>query len=151
MYNLLDRPVSILPEGSRFLLWAMRAWVTVRRKGACPPAGLAPAFLKMSAIDALPHFHIVMSTLSCDAREELDFHCLHNHTINETEAVLLRLWSDMAAGDECAAIAVIEMLLKDEAVTAFFSATRAALHGLSGAGLTPLVPAFPQSIAGGQA
>lgn len=135
MYDLVDRPVSILPEGSRFLLWAMRAWLTVQAKGDCPPAKLAPAFLKMSAIEALPHFHIAMSTLNQAGREPIQFHCLHRGEISDSEAVLLRLWSDMAAGDECAAIAVIEMLVQADAATRFFSAVRGALPGLHAAGL----------------
>ena len=142
MYDLVDRPVSILPEGSRFLLWAMRAWVTVQGRGDCPPATLSPAFLKMSAIEALPHFHIAMSTLNHAGREAIHFHCLHRGQIGDSEAVLLRLWSDMAAGDECAAIAVIEMLVRADAVTGFFSAIRSAVPGLEAAGLTPIIIPF---------
>lgn len=142
MYNLVDRPLSILPEGSRFLLWAMRAWVVVQGRGECPPARLAPAFLKMSAIEALPHFHICMSTLNGAGREVVNFNCPHRDQISDSEAVLLRLWSDMAAGDECAAIAVIEMLVRDDAVTCFFSALRAALSGMEVAGLVPVISSF---------
>jgi hypothetical protein len=54
---------------------------------------------------------------------------------------LLRLWSDMAAGDECAAIAVIEMLVQADAATGYFSAVRAALPGLEAAGLSPAIMA----------
>jgi len=139
MYDLVDRPVSILPEGSRFLLWAMRAWLTVFGQGECPPARLAPPFLKMSAIEALPHFHIAMGTLNCAGREAIHFHCPHRGEISDCEAVLLRLWSDMADGDECAAIAVIEMLVRDDAAPHLFSALRAALPGLKAAGLTPVI------------
>lgn len=139
MYDLVDRPVSILPEGSRFLLWAMRAWVTVQGRGDCPPAKLGAAFLKMSAIEALPHFHIAMSTLNCAGREAIHFHCPHRGEISDDEAVLLRLWSDMADGDECAAIKVMELLVRDEMVTRFFSALRATLPGLETAGLTVII------------
>ena len=139
MYDLVDRPVSILPEGSRFILWAMRAWVTVQGRGDCPPAKLSPAFLKMSAIEALPHFHIAMSTLNCAGRDAVHFHCPHRGEIGDSEAVLLRLWSDMANGDECAAIKVVEMLVRNDAVTRFFSAVRAALPGWETAGLTPII------------
>ena len=139
MYDLVDRPVSILPEGSRFLLWAMRAWVAVQNKGECPPAKLAPAFLKMSAIEALPHVHIAMSTLDQAALGAIRFHCPHRGQIGDDEAILLRLWSDMAAGDECAAIAVIEMLVQADAATGYFSAVRAALPGLETAGLSPVI------------
>ena len=139
MYDLVDRPVSILPEGSRFLLWAMRAWVTVQVKGECPPARLAPAFLKMSAIEALPHFHIAMHTLNRAGREAIHFHCPHRGQISDSEAVLLRLWSDMAGGDERLAIKVMEMLVRNAAVTRLFAAVRAALPGLAAAGLPPVI------------
>jgi hypothetical protein len=117
----------------------MRAWLTVQVKGECPPARLAPAFLKMSAIEALPHFHIAMHTLNCAGREAIHFHCPHRGEISDSEAVLLRLWSDMAGGEECAAIKVMEMLVRDDAVTRFFAAVRAALHGLEAAGLPPVI------------
>lgn len=137
MYDLVDRPVSALPEGSRFLLWAMRAWVATRARNACPPAQLAPAFLKMGVIEALPHFHLSMSALNGDAREMLSFHCLHAPGISESEAVLLRLWSDMAAGEERRAIKVMDLLLKGEAVTKLFSSMHAALPGLRAGDLSP--------------
>lgn len=140
MYDLVDRPVSILPEGSRFLLWAMRGWVTVRGRGSCPPAQLAPAFLKMGAIEALPHFHIAMSALNCDGREVLNFHCIHQPQISESEAVLLRLWSGMAAGEERTALRVIELMVQPEAVSPVYSAICAALPGLRMAGLDPIIP-----------
>lgn len=138
MYDLVDRPVSILPEGSRFLLWAMRAWVTVQGRGDCPPAQLAPAFLKISAIEALPHFHIAMCTLNQAGREAIHFHCQHRGQIGDSEAVLLHLWSDMAKGHEGAAIAVMEMLVRDNAATHLFSAVRAAVPGFKAAGLSPI-------------
>jgi hypothetical protein len=140
MYDLVDRPITILSDGSRFLLWAMRAWVAVQSKGECPPAKLAPAFLKMSAIEALPHFHIAMSTLDQAGRETIHLHCPHRGQIGDDEAILLRLWSDMAAGDECAAIAVIEMLVQADAAAGYFSAVRAALSGLEAGGLSPVIP-----------
>jgi hypothetical protein len=141
MYDLVDRPITILSDGSRFLLWAMRAWVAVQGKGECPPAKLAAAFLKMSAIEALPHFHIAMSTLDQAGRETIHLHCPHRGQIGDDEAILLRLWSDMAAGDECAAIAVIEMLVQADAAAGYFSAVRAALPGLEAAGLSPVIMA----------
>lgn len=139
MYDLVDRSISVLPEGSRFLLWAMRAWVASRGNNACPPARLGPAFLKMSAIDALPHFHIAMSALNIDAKEVLHFHCMHRPEIGESEAVLLRLWSDLAAGEEGRTIRLLELMVKEEAVTTIFSAMRAALPGLQAAGLAPVI------------
>ncbi|MBB4640506.1 hypothetical protein [Rhizorhapis suberifaciens] len=148
MYNLIDRPVTSLPEGSRFLLWAMRAWVTVSRKGDCPPARLASAFLRMSAIEALPHLHIAMSALNYDGRALLEFHCLHRDQIGDDEAVLLHLWSDMAAGNESVAVAVIELLVKEEAVMPLFSAIKATIPGFQAADLNPQVPALPHSITG---
>ena len=139
MYDLIDRPISVLPEGSRFLLWAMRAWVSARERNTCPPARLAQAFLKMGAIEALPHFHIAMSALSSDARHVLSFHCMHRLEISESEAVLLQLWNDMAAAAEERAIKVMELRLEADAVTNLLSAMRAALPGLKAGGLAPLI------------
>src|SRR3546814_6977594 len=37
LYDLVDRPISMLPTGSLFLLRAMRGWALACRARACPP------------------------------------------------------------------------------------------------------------------
>ena len=147
MYDLVDRPVSVLPVGSRYVLWAMRGWVAALAKGACPPAKLAPAFLKMAVIEALPHFHVAMSALNGDAREMLNFYCMHRPEISESEAVLLRLWNGVAAGQDANTLKLLELLVKAEAVPVVFSAMRTAIPALRRAGLEPLI-ASTQTIGG---
>lgn len=149
MYDLVDRPLLALPQGSRFLLWAMRGWVAARARRACPPRALAPAFLKARAIDALPHFDMAMSLLNVHGRETLHFCCPHGTRIRESEAILLRLWSDLAHAVEARAIGVIELLVSQEAVPTLFSAMRAALPGLRLAGLDPAIEGSGQGLPSG--
>ncbi|MCF8710029.1 hypothetical protein [Rhizorhapis sp. SPR117] len=145
MYDLVDRSVSILPAGSRFLLWAMRGWVSACGRGDCPPGQLAPAFIKSGTIETLSHFHITMCLLNCNGRQILNFHCVHQPQISESEAVLLRLWSEIAAGNERAALPIIELLVEMDAAASVFSAMRAVIPGLSMAGLDPVIDRPPHT------
>src|SRR3546814_12683293 len=57
---------------------------------------------------------------------------------------LLQLWSDLANGNECAALRVMELLVKADAVSPVFSAMRATVLGLNMAGLAPLIAEIPK-------
>src|SRR3546814_9539859 len=102
LYDLVDRPIAMLPTGSLFLLRAMRGWALACRARACPPGPLVTSFLKAGAIEALPHFHIAMAALNSDALGTLHFNCIQKPVINAGEAILLKLWSDLDNGNECA-------------------------------------------------
>src|SRR3546814_682987 len=54
------------------------------------------------------------------------------------------LWSDLANGNECAALRVMELLVKADAVSPVFSAMRATVLGLNMAGLAPLIAEIPK-------
>ncbi|HEY9581154.1 MAG TPA: hypothetical protein VIR65_14970 [Rhizorhapis sp.] len=144
MYDLVDRPIAMLPTGSLFLLRAMRGWALACRARACPPGPLVTSFLKAGAIEALPHFHIAMAALNSDALGTLHFNCIHKPVISDGEAILLQLWSDLANGNECAALRVMELLVKADAVSPVFSAMRATVLGLNMAGLAPLIAEIPK-------
>src|SRR3546814_17316622 len=69
MYAFVDRPVESLCNGGRFLLWAMRAWVSAAERGRCPPRMLHRGFAAVNAAGALPDFHIAMALLGGGAVE----------------------------------------------------------------------------------
>src|SRR3546814_8813655 len=69
MYAFVDRPVESLCNGGRFLLWAMRAWVSAAERGRCPPRMLHRGFAAVNAAGALPDFHIAMALLGGEAVE----------------------------------------------------------------------------------
>ena len=53
MYAFIDRPVSNLCNGGRFLLWAMRGWVHACEHGRCPPRVLHRGFAAVDVQGAL--------------------------------------------------------------------------------------------------
>src|SRR3546814_17580594 len=71
MYAFVDRPVESLCNGGRFLLWAMRAWVSAAERGPCPPRMLHRGFAAVNEAGALPDLNIAMALLGGEAGETL--------------------------------------------------------------------------------
>src|SRR3546814_1817374 len=88
LYDLVDRPIAMLPTGSLFLLRAMRGWALACRARACPPGPLVTSFLKAGAIEALPHFHIAMAALNSDALGTLHFNCRSEEHTSELQSLM---------------------------------------------------------------
>lgn len=137
MYALIDRPVTQLDGGSRFLLWAMRGWIDSVTRRRCPPGALGPAFAKMSALEALPHFHIFMAGLNRHALEKLQLEPMDHPLIGEHEAILLSLWHDAAQDQPMHAKAILALLLAEEAVSVAAQALRQTVGHLAQAELLP--------------
>src|SRR3546814_14653657 len=96
MYAFVDRPVESLCNGGRFLLWAMRAWVSSAERGRCPPRMLHRGFAAVNAAGALPDFHIAMALLGGEAVETLILAPMPCLQISEDEAILLGLRRDIS-------------------------------------------------------
>ena len=138
MYLLIDRPVHRLSQGSRFLLWAMRSWVTATGAGARPQAALVPAFEGMGVGAALPPFDAAMAILNSDGLEKLNLAPISSTRIGEDEAILLTLWSasvdeaDYGRRDE-----TLALLVPEEAVSPIARALNEATPILAAIGLAP--------------
>ena len=91
MYDFVDRKLTRLDEGGRFLVWSMRLWVTALGLGQCPSPSIAPAFARWHAIGALPPFLRLMTLLNRDALESLHFCSLPCDHVSEHEAIVLAL------------------------------------------------------------
>src|SRR5215207_11224620 len=91
MYDFLDRPVTGLDHGGRFLVWSMRIWVKTMGEGQCPVSTIAPAFAKWRMIAGLTHFHKAMLMFDRDGLEKFGFCSLHCNHISEHEAIILSL------------------------------------------------------------
>lgn len=91
MYGFLDRPVTGLDHGGRFLVWSMRIWVKTVGEGQCPVSAIAPAFAKWKMIGGLAHFHKAMLMFNHDALETFQFCALQCNHISEHEAIILSL------------------------------------------------------------
>lgn len=92
MYEFVDRPVTALDRGDRFLVWSMRSWVKTMCKGQqCPASAVAPAFAQWKMIGGLQHFHQAMLLLNRDSLEKLRFCSLNCNHVSEDEAIILSL------------------------------------------------------------
>ena len=131
MYAFIDRPVSNLCNGGRFLLWAMRGWVRAAAQGACPPAALHRGFAHVHALAALPDFHVALALLNADARETLALAPIACPDIAEDEALLLALWRD-AALDRAGPM--LARLVEAGTAPSVATALRAAADALAAAG-----------------
>lgn len=138
MYAFIDRPISSLGRGSRFVLWAMRSWTRAVHSGTCPPGTLATAFLRHHAIDALPPFHRLMGELNLRARDRIALAELGCPVVSEWEAMLLQLWVD-ARAEPFRARAMLDAVVEEEAVAPCFEALITAATRITAAGLPILV------------
>ena len=116
MYQYVDRSLSTLDEGCRFLVWSMRAWVTAIGKKRCPAQLLAPAFAKWRMIGGLQPFHRAMVLLNRDALETLAFcprGCSH---VSEHEAVILELITSLRDRGPQPTRETIELVVGEDSV-----------------------------------
>ncbi|MCJ2184668.1 hypothetical protein MTR62_18525 [Novosphingobium sp. 1949] len=116
MYQYVDRPLSSLDEGCRFLVWSMRAWVTSIARRHCPAQMLAPAFAKWRMIGALQPFHRTMLILNREALETLHFCPVGCDHVSEHEAIILELITSLRARGPIATRATIELVVAEDAV-----------------------------------
>ncbi|HWV59165.1 MAG TPA: hypothetical protein VN034_00810 [Sphingopyxis sp.] len=134
MYAFVDRPVESLCNSGRFLLWAMRGWVSAAERGRCPPQMLHRGFTAVTAADALPDFHVAMALLGGDAVETLVLAPLPCLQISEDEAILLGLWRDISLGNVANAHATLALLAEGDSVGPIAKAMGAAIDRLLAAG-----------------
>ena len=134
MYAFVDRPVESLCNGGRFLLWAMRGWVSAAGRGQCPPQWLHRGFAAVNAAGALPDFHIAMAMLAGDAVETLLLAPMPCLQISEDEAILLGLWRDISLGDVANARATLALLAEGNSAGPIAKAMGAAIDRLVAAG-----------------
>ena len=135
MYAFVDRPVENLCNGGRFLLWAMRGWVSAAERGQCPPQMLFRGFAAVDAAGALPDFHIAMALLGGDAVETLVLAPMPCLQISEDEAILLGLWRDFSLESaNPTARGALALLAATDSVGPIANAMGAAIDRLAAAG-----------------
>lgn len=116
MYQYVDRPLTSMDEGCRFLVWAMRAWVTAIGHQRCPAQMLAPAFAKWRMIGGLQPFHRAMTLFNREALETFAFCPLACNHASEHEAVILELVTSLRDRGPCATRATLELVVQEDAV-----------------------------------
>ena len=134
MYAFVDQPVESLCNGGRFLLWAMRGWVSAAERGRCPPQLLHRGFAAVRAQNGLPDFHVAMALIGSDAVETLLLAPMPCLQISEDEAILLGLWRDFSLEDAANARATLALLARGDCAGPIAKAMGAATDRLVAAG-----------------
>jgi hypothetical protein len=91
MYEFLDRPVTSLDQGSRFLVWSLRSWVKAMGERQCPGSALGGAFARWNVIAGLQPFLRTMTLLNRSGLETFQFCALGCNHVSEHEAIILSL------------------------------------------------------------
>ena len=122
MYQFLDRQVTALAEPHRFIIVAMRAWVTAARSGACPCAALSEGFAERGVTGALRDFTIAMTTLDHHGTAVFHFGPIACRCVSDDEARLLALFDAAANGGAVQVHRIAAALVKPGATRALATA-----------------------------
>jgi hypothetical protein len=136
MYDLIDRPISILSPGDRFLIDAIRLWVAARVACQSPASLLAARFAQAGALDALEDFDAWMTQLSTHARVGVQINCKCG-LVTDDESVLLTLARDLVTGRDAKARTTLSLLVADTAIAPTFCALARTAAMLGQVGLPP--------------
>ena len=143
MYQYLDRPLSSLDEGCRFLVWSMRAWVTAISHQRCPAQMLAPAFSRWRMIGGLQPFHRAMMLFNRDALETFAFCPLACPDASEHEALILGLISSLRDRGAQSVRETLDLLIAEDSVGDMLETLSRLGAALAIAGI---FPGSPQSV-----
>lgn len=141
MYDFVDRPVTSLDHGGRFLIWSMRSWVKSIHEGRCPCTAIGPAFSKWKMIAGLPHFQTMMLIFNRDARKTFSFGPLDCNRVREHEALIITLVCAMRAGRGGTVRATLALMVKEEVTTELMTAVAALARTMADANIFPGKPA----------
>lgn len=141
MYDLVDRPVTTLDAGGRFLVWAMRSWVKTGSDGGCSASAIAPAFAKWRMIGGLQPFHRAMLILSGGALETIRFCALSCNHVSEHEAILIGLVRSLGGGQAVAAHDTVALMVEEDRVSDCFDAFAGLAAAMGHAEILPGIPA----------
>jgi hypothetical protein len=120
MYEFVDRRVTGLGLGGRFMIWAMRQWIETLGEGRCPCSGIGPTFQKWGMMAGFPHFHLMMEVLNRDATEQLRFAPV-----------------DHDAADDARTQGTVSLIVRPQAVDPVTMALAGLAEALAAAGLLP--------------
>lgn len=145
MYDFVDRPVTALCKGGRFLIWSMRSWTVALGGQVCPASTIAPAFAKWRMIGGLQPFHRTMLLLNRDALEVMQIAPLDCGLVSEDEALLLALVRSASRAEDLATRKTLDMLVDSQATGDLMSSLGSLCQSLAKAGLIPRTPAMRES------
>lgn len=116
MYEFVDRPVTSLDHGGRFLVWAMRSWVKAMGERTCPAGAIAPAFGQWRMLMGLQPFLRVMALFNRHGLENFQFCALPCNHVSEHEAIIVSMVCGLRDCRPDAVRDTLAFLVEEEAI-----------------------------------
>lgn len=144
MYDFLDRPVTNLDHGGRFLIWSMRSWVTAMAGRQCPGTALGAAFAQWNMIAGLHPFLRMMALFNRNALDPFQFCALTCNHVSEHEAIVLSLICGLRDLRPDALRDTLAMLIDEDSIGDLLGALSALGRVMDGAAIFPGRPVTAQ-------
>ncbi|MCH2220956.1 MAG: hypothetical protein MK097_11640 [Dechloromonas sp.] len=145
MYDFLDRPVTSLDHGGRFLVWSMRNWVKAVSEKACPASTIAGAFRKWDMLPGLQPFLRMMALFNRYGLENFQFCALACNHVSEHEAIIISLIVSMREIRPEAVRKTIGLLVEEDGIGELISALASLCKAMDAAAIYPGWPAEQHS------
>jgi hypothetical protein len=143
MYDFLDRPVTGLDHGGRFLVWSMRSWVKAMGERQCPGTVLGGAFARWNMIAGLQLFLRMMSLFNRNGLETFQFCALACNHISEHEALILSLVCSLRDSRPDAVRDTLALLVEEDSIGDVLGALSALGRIMDEAAIFPARPVSP--------
>ncbi len=137
MYEFVDRPVTGLNHGGRFLVWSMRTWVGAAGAKTCPGSRLAPAFSHWNMLAGLQPFLRMMALFSVHGLSDIGFCGLHCNHISEHEALIMSLVCSLRDGRPERLQETLALLVDGEGIGDLIGALSSLGRAMDAAGIYP--------------
>lgn len=137
MYDFLDRPVTSLDDGGRFLVWALRTWVKALGQEVCPATVVGPAFARCKMIAGLAAFHRIMLLLNAHGLETMRFCSLGCNRVSEHEALVISLVRGMHALRPEAIHGAVSQVIDDDQLPALIENLSGMANAMAAAEMLP--------------
>jgi hypothetical protein len=116
MYEFVDRPVTSLDHGGRFLVWSMRSWVKAMADRSCPAGAIAPVFAQRRMLPGLQPFLRMMALFNRHGLENFQFCALRCAHVSEHEAIFVSLLCGLRDSRPDAVRDTLTFLVEEEAI-----------------------------------
>lgn len=141
MYDFVDRPVTALDPGGRFLIWTLRNWVKTLSEGRCPAAAVGPAFAKWHMMAAFPAFHRMLTLLNLHGLQMFGVAPVECRRVAEYEAVFLSLVNGLGQSRPVVLRDTLGLLVEEAHVGPALAALSVLGEAMKEAGIFPGKPA----------
>jgi hypothetical protein len=137
MYDFLDRPVTSLDHGGRFLIWSARSWVKAIDETKCPVSIIARAFGNWNMLPGLQPFLRMMALFKRHGLENFQFCALQCNHVSEHEAIMISMVCAIRDAPPKAVRETLELLVEEEAVANIIIALWQLDQTMGAAGIQP--------------